>query len=244
MELRPLHNVLVNLFLALVPVLLSFGIARGIRGQWRAQGRVAWGLWTPLLLVWLAFLPNTCYLLTEWRHYLETITQTQLFFRAEQSRDGVFDLITETGFYVFYSGSGLLTFFLAVWPLERLARRRLGWWAWPAKAGVFTLCALGVFLGLLPRLNTWNLLPAQGLLRVLHTARDVVARPVLMGLVLGFGAILWVLYSLFDIWMDGAAWRLRVRRERRSPRPGASLPGDTVAGDPASEEGVWHHASL
>ena len=241
MELRPLHNVLWNLFLALVPVLLSFVIARGIRGQWRAQGRVRWGLWTPPLLVWLAFLPNTCYLLTEWRHYLETITQTQLFFRAEQSKDAVFDLILATGFYVFYSGSGLLTFFLAVWPLERLARRRLGWWAWPAKALVFTLCALGVFLGLLPRFNSWDLLHARGLRMVLHTAQDVVTRPVLMGLIIGFGAILWVLYSLFDIWMDGAAWRLHVRRERRGARGAASA---ASAEDPASEEGVWHHASL
>lgn len=246
MYFRPLPNVLWNIFLALVPVLLSFVIVRGIRRQWRAHGQVTWGVWIPLLLVWLAFLPNTCYLLTEWRHYLQTVTQTQVFFQAQQNRDATFDFFLVTGFYVFYTGIGLLTLFLAVWPLDRLARRRLGLWIWPAQLLVFAVCALGVYLGLVCRFNTWNLLSAGQFHAIVQTITEVFARPVLLGLIGGFGLILWFLYSLFDIWMDGAATRLHARRARRRPILSPSDPPNVFA--PSSPNSAaqedWHHASL
>lgn len=234
---RPIPFVVWNLFLALIPVALSFFITRGIRGQWRARGRVTWLVWIPLLIVWLAFLSNTCYLLTEWRHYLESITATQLFFQAMNNREAMFNLFLETGFYLFYSGCGLLTFFLAVWPLDRLARRRMGRWIWPVQASIFSLCSLGVYLGLVHRFNSWDLLSLPRLLDVLHTLSDAMLSPVLRVLIVGFGVILWLLYFLFDIWMDGAAWRLHMRRERIDP------PLDPSPDDPAPEE-VWQHASL
>lgn len=242
MYFRPLPNVLWNLFLALVPVLLSFVIARSLRRQWRAHGTITWAVWGPLLLVWLAFLPNTCYLLTEWRHYLETVTQTQVFALAHQSREAVFDFFLETGFYVFYSGTGLLTLFLAVWPLDRLARHRLGRWEWPAQGLVFLVCALGVYLGLVNRFNSWDLAHADGLRAVGNSVQEVAARPLLIALIGGFGLILWLLYVLFDIWMDGAALRLHNRRVRRhlaaAPDPASPQPPS------APQEDNWHHASL
>jgi uncharacterized membrane protein len=245
MYFRPLPNVLWNIFLALVPVLLSFVIVRGIRRQWHAHGQVTWGVWIPLLFVWLAFLPNTCYLLTEWRHYLQTVTQTQVFFQAQQNRDATFDLFLETGFYVFYTGTGLLTLFLAVWPLDRLARRRLGRWVLPAQALVFAVCALGVYLGLVCRFNSWDLVHTDGFHAIAQTITEVFERPVLLGLIGGFGLILWFLYALFDIWMDGAALRLHARRARRHPALPTSTPDD-VSGPSFSSAAQedWHHASL
>lgn len=246
MYFRPLPNVLWNIFLALVPVLLSFVIVRGIRRQWRAHGQVTWGVWIPLLLVWLAFLPNTCYLLTEWRHYLETVTQTRAFFEAQQNRDATFDLFLETGFYVFYTGTGLLSLFLAVWPLDRLARKRLGAWIWPAQALVFAVCALGVYLGLVCRFNTWDLLHAEGFRAIIQTITDIFSRPVLLSLIGVFGLILWLLYVLFDIWMDGAAARLDTRRARRRAALSSSDPRlfPAPSSESAVQEEPWHHASL
>ncbi len=216
--MRPISNVVWNLFLALIPVALAFFIARGLRSQRRAGVPIVWALWIPLLLVWLVFLPNTCYLLTEWRHYLDTIGDSSgpVYFGARGSRAIFLDLLLLTGFYVVYTGSGLLTFFLAVWPLERLARRRLGWVVWPLQASVFVLCALGVYLGLVDRFNSWDLLHPHRLITILETSLGVQQRPLLLGFILGFGAILGVLYTLFDIWMDGAAWRLQTRRARAS----------------------------
>lgn len=214
--LRDLHNVVWNLSLAAVPVALAFTIARGLRGQRRAGERIRWALWLPLLLVWLVFLPNTCYLLTEWRHYLDTLLTSPVYFQAQQTREAFVEFFAMTGFYLVYSGVGLLMFFLAVWPLDRLARRRLGLWAWPMQGLIFVLCALGVYLGLIYRFNSWDLLHPAKLADILATAMQVQGRPLLLGFLLGFGAILWGLYTVFDVWMDGAAWRLRALRERRT----------------------------
>lgn len=214
MLLRDFHNVVWNLFLAVVPVVLAFVAAHGMRGQRRAGEPLTWALWLPLLLVWLVFLPNTCYLLTEWRHYIETLLTNPVYFQAQRGRAGFIDFLIMTGFYLIYSGIGLLTFFLAVWPLDRLARRRLGGWSWLLQGVIFVLCALGVYLGLIFRFNSWDLLHQEKLREILATAMGVQGRPLLIGFLLGFGAILWILYSVFDIWMDGAAWRLRAYRER------------------------------
>lgn len=210
--MRPTSFVVWNLFLALIPVALAFLIARGVRRERQATGQIRWGLWLPLAFVWLMFLPNSCYLLTEWRHYLETLTQSALFTQARQSRDGRLDFFVVTAFYLLYSGVGLLAFFLALWPLDRLTRRRLGWAGAALRPLIFPLCALGVYLGLMRgRFNTWELLNVHRLKDVLETTAHVFQRPHLLALILVFGAVLWLFYALFDIWMDGLAWRLSHR---------------------------------
>lgn len=224
MLLRPTPNVLWNLFLAIVPVVLAFVIARGVRRQ-RAGGTVQWLLWGPLALVWLLFLPNSCYLLTEWRHYLTTLTQSPLFAEAHHGGDGRIDFFLVTGFYLVYSGAGLLAFFLAVWPLDRLTRVRLGWLGAMLRPLIFPLCALGVYLGLMRgRFNSWDLLSASRLSELLATTAQVFQRPYLTGLILLFGAVLWLFYAAFDIWMDGWAWRLSRRHARRAAVHSNALP--------------------
>jgi uncharacterized membrane protein len=219
MLLRDPQNVIWNLFLAIIPVALGFVIAAGMRRQKRSGGAISWLFWLALLLIWLVFLPNTCYLLTEWRHYLATIVTSPVYLEAQTSRPIFIDFLLMTGFYLLYTGCGLLTFFLAVWPLDRLARRRLRNWVWPLQALIFALCALGVYLGLIDRFNSWDLAHPARLYAILETSLRVQQRPLLFGFILGFGAILWLLYTFFDIWMDGAAWRLRARRDRGQPPP-------------------------
>jgi uncharacterized membrane protein len=217
--LRPVTSVLWNLFLALIPVVLALTIARGARRDLRTTGAVRWVLWLPLAFVWLVFLPNSCYLLTEWRHYLETLTQSPMYAAAHRSRDGKLDFFITTGFYLFYSGAGLLAFFLAVWPLDRLTRRRLGWTGTILRPLLFPLCALGVYLGLMQgRFNSWDLVNGVRLQALLATTAQVFHSPFLLTLVLLFGAVLGLLYAAFDIWMDGIAWRLARRHHHRAAR--------------------------
>ena len=212
MPLRPAPNVLWNLFLALIPVGLAFLIAYGARREKRRTGTIHWGLWLPLGLVWLVFLPNSCYLLTEWRHYLETLTQSALFQQAHTQHDQRLDFFIVTGFYLFYSGAGLLAFFLALWPLDRLTRTRLGWAGAVLRPLIFPLCALGVYLGLMSgRFNSWDLVHADRLHELLTVAAQVVHRPFLLGLILIFGGALWLFYAVFDLCMDGLAWRMSRR---------------------------------
>src|SRR5579862_155621 len=62
-----------NLTLALIPIGLGRWLKFGIDRDLSKRGRVRWALWIIVAFLWLAFLPNTAYLLTEWRHYLTTI---------------------------------------------------------------------------------------------------------------------------------------------------------------------------
>ena len=217
MLLRPIPNVIWNLFLAIVPVVLAFVIARGVRRERHQTGTVQWLLWGPLTVIWLLFLPNSCYLLTEWRHYLETLTQSQLFAEAHHGGDGRIDFFLVTAFYLVYSGAGLLAFFLAVWPLDRLTRVRLGWRGAMLRPLIVPLCALGVYLGLMRgRFNSWDLFSASRLSALLESTIQTLHRPYLVGLILLFGAVLWLFYAAFDIWMDGWTWRLSRRHARRA----------------------------
>ena len=214
--MRPIPSIVWNLFLAVVPVLLAFAIARGVRRERQPTGTVQWLLWGPLAAVWLAFLPNSCYLLTEWRHYFETLTQSPLYAEAHGSGGGRIDFFLITAFYLVYSGAGLLAFFLAVWPLDRLTRVRLGRLGAVLRPLIFPLCALGVYLGLRRgRFNSWDLLSLPRLADLLATAVQIFERPLLLASVLGFGAVLWLFYAAFDIWMDGVAWRLSRRHAGR-----------------------------
>jgi uncharacterized membrane protein len=214
--MRPVPNVIWNLFLAMIPVALAFVIARGVRRERQAAGKVQWLMWGPLALIWLLFLPNSCYLLTEWRHYLTTLTQSHLFAQARQGGGGRTDFFLITGFYLVYSGAGLLAFFLAVWPLDRLTRTRLGGAGAVLRPLIFPLCALGVYLGLMRgRFNSWDLVRGTRLVDLLATTAQIFHRPYLVGLILLFGAVLWLFYAAFDIWMDGIAWRLSRRHAAR-----------------------------
>lgn len=215
--MRPVPNVIWNLFLAVVPVVLAFVIARGVRRERENTGAVQWLLWGPLAVIWLVFLPNSCYLLTEWRHYFETLTQSQLYSQAHHSGDGRTDFFLVTAFYLVYSGAGLLAFFLAVWPLDRLTRPRLGRLGAALRPVIFPLCALGVYLGLMRgRFNSWDLVSGTRVADLLATAVQVFQRPLLFASILLFGALLWLFYAVFDIWMDGVAWRLSRRAGRAS----------------------------
>lgn len=215
--MRPVPNVIWNLFLAVVPVVLAFVIARGVRQERENTGTVQWLLWGPLAVIWLVFLPNSCYLLTEWRHYFETLTQSQLYSQAHHSGDGRTDFFLVTAFYLVYSGAGLLAFFLAVWPLDRLTRPRLGRLGAALRPAIFPLCALGVYLGLMRgRFNSWDLVSGTRVADLLATAVQVFQRPLLFASILLFGALLWLFYAVFDIWMDGVAWRLSRRAGRAS----------------------------
>jgi uncharacterized membrane protein len=156
-------------------------------------------------VIWLAFLPNTCYLLTEWRHFLKTIDSQNLFMRATTDSVLFIKLVLASLFYFFYSLFGMVTFAMAIRPMERAAIKRGLWvrfWAVPFFAAV----ALGVYLGLVLRFNSWDLLRSPSM--VWQAVVEIGGRPKLAAFIVAFGGFLWLSYEALDIWIDGLKLRL------------------------------------
>jgi len=197
-----------NSFLALVPVALAQVICRAATVPKKGTAlKVSLVL---LTLTWLAFLPNTCYLFTEWRHFLARLDASDLYLRSQQSSGLILRLMIETAAYACYAGFGMLTFVLAIRPIERLARKRFVE-VWPLAIPLFILLSVGVYLGLILRFNSWELLT-----RPMDIGRSVAAlayRPTLSLLIIAFAGFLWLAYIAIDIWIDGFLVRWRGTRK-------------------------------
>lgn len=203
-----------NLFLAVLGVALAQALAAMVRAH-RKRGDAALAVPLALLgLVWLLVLPNTCYLFTEVRHLFDAIEHQDLWSRAHRSTWAQVTLAMRGAVLAIYGVSGALTFGLSI----RIVREAV------EDAGVrtrrflpvfFVLVALGVHLGLVMRLNSWDVLtrPMDVLASVL---RIVSGRRRVLALVLG-GGLLWTVYAIVDVWIDGARLRwARLRTERAS----------------------------
>lgn len=192
-----------NTALAMIPVIAAYYIRR-LSVQF-GRGLKARLLAVLLGVIWLAFLPNTCYLLTEWRHFLDAVGYSQLFARWKNDSRSALELATYMMFYLAYSGVGVLTFTLAIRPIAMSARERgatLWVWGFP----FFLAMAVGVYMGLVLRFNSWDLFlrPTQ----VWAVAIALIHRPVLNMFILGFAVFLWLVYLAMDIWVDGFQMRL------------------------------------
>ena len=120
-----------NLFLAWIPMLFAVGFAT-VRRRWALL---------PLGLGWLAFLPNSPYLVTDlvhlgegenmWRHVLQ---------------------------YGFAAWTGILLGVVSMLLVHRRLQREFGArWGWLAVVLSVGLCAIGVVIGRFQRWNSWDL---------------------------------------------------------------------------------------
>ena len=196
-----------NLFLAAIPVALAFSM----RGLWNGSRSARVLVWL-LGFFWLIFLPNTCYLLTEWRHFLHTLEGARFYTRWTEFGDleALRQLILRSIFFFMYSALGMITYALAIRPVYRLLRDanpRAWLWGIP----FFPLISLGVYLGLIQRFNSWDLLHNPGL--IFTESWRAVNRPDLFAFILAFGAFLWLAYFLLDLWIDGVLLRWRNAKE-------------------------------
>ncbi|MBI2843369.1 MAG: DUF1361 domain-containing protein [Armatimonadetes bacterium] len=195
---QPLYWVTWNLFLASVPVALAYltswlaGVARK-KPVFRIPVAV-------LLLAWLAFLPNTCYLLTEWRHFLMTLDAANLYLRSQIDRDVTLKLMLYTAFYFCYSAAGMLALTLAIRPIARLARKdRATLWVYAIP--LFLMLSVGVYLGLVLRYNSWDLVVRPH--EVMNSVLGIVYRPKLFSFIIAFAGFLALAYAAIDMWIDG-----------------------------------------
>lgn len=199
-----------NLFLATLPIPFGVVVARRLREgsgtPSRRAGTVA------LAAAGLLLLPNAPYLLTEIRHFVLDAPFRDLTARA--AHDGAALRLSALwgALFVGYGAVGLAAYVVAVRPVERaLAARGV---SRPAFRLVLTpAVALGVWLGLVPRLNSWDVLARPG--RVLrHAVHGLTHAPTLLSIV-GFAVALAALHAAADLVAD--ALERRLRRARRVP---------------------------
>lgn len=190
-----------NLILAALPVAFAHALVAAERSR---RGRSGMALVVVLAGAWLAFLPNAPYLLTEWRHFLYGP-----HFRAVRDATNPNDLsvlrvVKHAAFFAAYSGFGVACFALAIRPVADLVRSRGGRPGMLA-APFFFVVAVGVYLGLILRLNSWDLVLRPRYVMIL--AARAVFTPALLPVIAAFAALLCGLFLASDIWMDGLAVR-------------------------------------
>jgi len=209
---RFLLGTLYDIGLAFIPVLLGYAVGEVGRVVTARRSLVLWGCLALLCALWLAFMPNTCYLITEWRHFLDHVDSRNLYQRSKTDRGLLFDINLWVLFYLFFSGAGVLAFTLAIRPVERLLRQ----WRLPfllLAPFLFASLSLGVYLGLIKRFNSWDLLAHPG--AIWKVVAAVPQRPMLVTSILIFALLLWALYEAMDIWVDGVVERTKRLRMGR-----------------------------
>ncbi|HEY5980112.1 MAG TPA: DUF1361 domain-containing protein [Microlunatus sp.] len=171
-----------NLFLAWVPFMLSLGMAVVHR-----RGGPRPLLWV-LGAVWLLFLPNAPYILTDFIHL---------------GRAGGVPLWFDAALIGTFAGTGLALGLASLLIVHRLVEARAGRaLGWTVAVGSLVLSAVGVYLGRFPRFNSWDVVtdPLSLVAVVLQRLADPLGNPfllrfaVLMSVVLlGSYVVAWVL---------------------------------------------------
>jgi uncharacterized membrane protein len=169
-----------NLFLAWIPYLASFTAAWLERSFPRRL--------LPLLLpgtLWLAFLPNAPYLVTDFQHL--------------QPRPPV-PLWYDVGLLTVFAWTGLFLAVASLRTMQILVKSYFGRLAsWVFVAVTLALSSLGIYLGRFLRWNSWDLLtqPLNILKDVLVRITDPLSHLPFVGFTLMFAALLLVCYLMF-----------------------------------------------
>lgn len=128
-----------NLFLAWLPVVFAVWLGRSLYHR-------LWSNWLPLLLtvLWLGFLPNSFYMISDFIHVQEV-----------RRVDLLYDIVMFASFILNGVILGFLSVYLVHGQLLRRVRRPM---ATTLIGLVLLLCSFAVYLGRDLRWNTWDIL--------------------------------------------------------------------------------------
>jgi uncharacterized membrane protein len=165
-----------NLFLALLPVLFAWLYVKNLGGKWVGI------LW---FLLWLGFLPNAPYLITDLIHLAEVGPRSLIWF----------DSLMLFG----YAWIGMLAWLISVRMMyEKIATRSF-------IPVISFLTALGIFVGRYIRHNTWDMVTRP--FDVLKTFISFLEAPLSHQPLLGFVLVFWLFlmfsylgYSNIHLW--------------------------------------------
>jgi uncharacterized membrane protein len=168
-----------NLFLAWIPFALALLIYDGHRrGAWPVQ-LLALGL------LWLLFLPNAPYIITDFKYLADMTGKTFLF-------EG---LLIGTA-----ASTGLLLGFMSLYLIQAIVRRVAGTrYAWLFVFVALALSSVGVYLGRVLRWNSWDVFVRPGALlgELAGVLVDPLAHPRPIAITILFTSFLLASYAIF-----------------------------------------------
>jgi uncharacterized membrane protein len=172
-------NLVWNLFLAWIPLVLALVVYDGDRRGSRAVPLAAVGL------LWLLFLPNAPYIVTDlkWLGHYESGTHW-------------FDPALVAG----AAGIGLVLGFLSLYLVQAVVARRAGRFVgWALAIGALAASGVGVYLGRFLRWNSWDVFtePSRVVGRLAAAALDPLAQGRALGLSISFALASCAGYALF-----------------------------------------------
>lgn len=165
-----------NLFLACMPLFLS--TAMRIASHWRLR----WPVQLAVLSLWLLFLPNAPYILTDILHLTRAADAPAWY---------------DLALLLSCAGTGLLVGYLSLIDVQTIVARRFGQaWSWIFALVALVLSGFAIYLGRFLRWNSWDVLidPTRlfgitdGLMRPWAHTRPL-AVTLIFGVILMFGYI-------------------------------------------------------
>lgn len=168
-----------NLFLAWLPFLFAIRLMAVLRHK-------LWSSWEGLAmsLLWLAFLPNSFYLISDLIH-LQDVQGTDILYDAVMFGSFVF-----TGIMLGFSSLFLVHLRLR----RRLSARRADAWV----GVILLLCSIAIYMGRDLRWNTWDMLvnPAGLLFDISDRVQHPAAYPHMLLVIAAFFVLLASLYNV------------------------------------------------
>src|SRR5688572_28637 len=149
-----------NLFLAWIPMGLALAIVRVQARQPEGEPPRLRPAAVALGVLWLLFLPNAPYLLTEFVHLHPSHGPSERAFRSLEalSPRRAVPIWYDVMLILVFAWNGLLLGLVSIDLVRRVVRRRFGdRWGWTMAVVVIGLCAFGISLGRFQRWNSWDL---------------------------------------------------------------------------------------
>lgn len=189
--IQPNFHVGLDLFLAFVPLVLSYFLFQ--------ESHKRSSVWWFGVVVFITFLPNAPYTLTDIIHFL-----AKVHIQPPLPAWAVILLVIEFGLYFLI---GFQAYVLSLINLGNyLQRHRLRNWILPIELCLHGLCAVGIYLGRFQRLNSWNIVTASE--KVFYrTVQDLTSIKPLEVIILVFFVIATLYYLVKEI--DLSFMRLR-----------------------------------
>ena len=195
---RSLDFMIWNLFLAVIPWVLSLWLFRSAKSAKRGV------LWWLGVAVFVAFLPNAPYILTDVIHLVDFIRKGAAMWTI------VFILIPQ---YFVFMLLGTEAYVLSLINLGRyLKEQKKPHWIKPTEWVLHALCAFGIYLGRVPRFNSWELLTNPGQI-VSFIAKDIWQPPAAAAMLVTFVTLVGVYWLLKHLSLAVLLYLRTIREE-------------------------------